>query len=208
MIKGGVQIMKIKSFGLLLCVVFLGLSLAGCGCFMQQVAGEKAPPKGPEQAQLVPPGAKTEMEVPKAEAAAPIPAAALADIYFDFDKADLSPQAQDKLRRAAEWLTTSANRTIVFRIEGNCDPRGTSEYNLGLGERRAQAAREFLVSLGVESSRIMTVSYGIERAQGTYEGNPDSPPSWAHDRRDDFIYISGGESSRNSSEMIFIIGSK
>lgn len=113
-------------------------------------------------------------------------------VYFDLDKSDMLPQSQDKLRRAAGWLTQGPNRSIVFRIEGNCDPRGTEEYNIGLGERRAQAAKEFLASLGVEASRIQTVSYGKERAAGTNEGSPDGSPSWAHDRRDDFIYVSGG----------------
>jgi peptidoglycan-associated lipoprotein len=113
-------------------------------------------------------------------------------IYFDLDKSDLLPQSQDKLRRAASWLTEAPNRSIAFRIEGNCDPRGTEEYNIGLGERRAQAAKEFLASLGVEASRIQTVSYGKERAAGTGEGSSDQGPSWAHDRRDDFIYVSGG----------------
>lgn len=113
-------------------------------------------------------------------------------VYFELDKSDLLPQSKDKLRRAAEWLTQSPNRTIAFRIEGNCDPRGTEEYNIGLGERRAQAAKEFLNSLGVDSSRIQTVSFGEERASGTSEGSPESRPSWAHDRRDDFVYLSGG----------------
>jgi len=113
-------------------------------------------------------------------------------IYFDLDKADILPQSRDRLRRAAEWLTQAPNRSIMFRIEGNCDPRGTEEYNIGLGERRAQAAREFLASLGVDATRIQTVSYGKERAAGTSEGSPESRPSWAHDRRDDFIYVSGG----------------
>jgi peptidoglycan-associated lipoprotein len=113
-------------------------------------------------------------------------------IYFELDRSELSPDSRDALRRAAGWLTQAPNRSIVFRIEGNCDPRGTEEYNIGLGERRAQAAREFLVSAGVEQSRIQTVSYGKERASGTSEGAPGMRPSWAHDRRDDFIYVSGG----------------
>ncbi|HKP84990.1 MAG TPA: OmpA family protein, partial [Blastocatellia bacterium] len=113
-------------------------------------------------------------------------------VYFDYDQAELLAEAKDKLRRAAQWLTEGPNRSIAFRIEGNCDPRGTEEYNIGLGERRAQSAREFLVSLGVEQSRIQTVSYGEERASGTNEGSPESRGSWAHDRRDDFIYVSGG----------------
>jgi peptidoglycan-associated lipoprotein len=113
-------------------------------------------------------------------------------VYFELDKADLTPESRDKLRRGAEWLTQAPNRTIAFRIEGNCDPRGTEEYNIGLGERRAQAAKEFLISLGVEALRIQTVSYGKERAAGTSEGSPGQSPSWAHDRRDDFVYVSGG----------------
>jgi peptidoglycan-associated lipoprotein len=118
-------------------------------------------------------------------------------VYFDYDQAELLPEAKDKLRRAAQWLAQGPNRSIVFRIEGNCDPRGTEEYNIGLGERRAQSAREFLVSLGVEQSRIQTVSYGEERASGTGEGSPQAAGTWAHDRRDDFIYVSGGTPPRN-----------
>ncbi len=113
-------------------------------------------------------------------------------VYFELDKADLTPESRDSLRRGAEWLTQGPNRSIAFRIEGNCDPRGTEEYNIGLGERRAQAAKEFLASLGVDGSRIQTVSYGKERSAGTSEGSPNQAPSWAHDRRDDFIYVSGG----------------
>ncbi|HLF84911.1 MAG TPA: OmpA family protein, partial [Blastocatellia bacterium] len=113
-------------------------------------------------------------------------------VYFELDKADLTPESRDKLRGAAEWLTQGPNRSITFRIEGNCDPRGTEEYNIGLGERRAQSAKELLTSLGVEASRIQTVSYGKERATGSSEGSPSQSPSWAHDRRDDFVYVSGG----------------
>lgn len=113
-------------------------------------------------------------------------------IFFELDKAELRPESKDRLRRAADWLTQAPNRSIIFRIEGNCDPRGTEEYNIGLGERRAQAAKEFLASLGVDSSRMQTVSYGKERASGSSEGSPDIRPSWAFDRRDEFIYVSGG----------------
>lgn len=113
-------------------------------------------------------------------------------IYFELDKSDLTPEARDALRRGAQWLTQAPNRSIVFRVEGNCDPRGTEEYNIGLGERRAQSAKEYLATLGVEASRIQTVSYGKERAAGSSEGAPTQAPSWAHDRRDDFIYVSGG----------------
>jgi peptidoglycan-associated lipoprotein len=125
-------------------------------------------------------------------------------IYFDYDQAELRSEAKERLRKAAEWLTQGPNRSIAFRVEGQCDPRGTEEYNIGLGERRAQAAREFLVSLGVEQSRIQTVSYGEERATGTTEGSPEARPSWAHDRRDDFVYVSGGTPPRNPEPVVLL----
>lgn len=114
-------------------------------------------------------------------------------IYFDFDKSFLNPEMQERLRRAASWLLKPENQAIIFRIEGNCDPRGTEEYNIGLGDRRANAAKEFLVSLGVDASRIQTISYGKSKAEGTSEGTPADLPSWSHDRRDDFVYVSGGQ---------------
>jgi peptidoglycan-associated lipoprotein len=126
-------------------------------------------------------------------------------IFFELDKAELTEDSRNKLRRAAAWLAQGPNRTIAFRIEGNCDPRGTEEYNIGLGERRAQAAKEFLVSLGIEAGRMQTVSYGKERASGTSEGDPSVRPSWAYDRRDDFIYISGGPRTQEPVQMSFDI---
>jgi peptidoglycan-associated lipoprotein len=114
-------------------------------------------------------------------------------IFFDYDKSDLLQPEQDKLRTLAEFLNLERNRSIRFRIEGNCDPRGTAEYNLGLGDRRARSIRDFLVSLGVDPSRMEPMSYGSEKAQGTEEGSSLSQPSWAYDRRGDFAYLSGGD---------------
>jgi peptidoglycan-associated lipoprotein len=114
-------------------------------------------------------------------------------IFFDYDKSELLPAEQDKLRALADFLNLENNRSIFFRVEGNCDPRGTAEYNLGLGDRRARSIRDFLVSLGVGSERIETMSYGSEKAQGTEEGSSSSPPSWAFDRRGDFVYLRGGD---------------
>jgi peptidoglycan-associated lipoprotein len=113
-------------------------------------------------------------------------------IFFDLDKSDLNQPEQDKLRAAADWLNKDRFRTIAFRVEGNCDPRGTAEYNLGLGDRRARAIRDFLVSLGIDVNRIETISYGLEKASGSEEGSSAAPPSWAFDRRGDFVYIRGG----------------
>jgi peptidoglycan-associated lipoprotein len=114
-------------------------------------------------------------------------------IFFDYDKSDLLQPEQDKLRALAEFLNLEPNRSIIFRIEGNCDPRGTSEYNIGLGDRRARSIRDFLASLGVDPSRVETVSYGSEKAQGTQEGSTLVQPSWAYDRRGDFVYLRGGD---------------
>lgn len=117
----------------------------------------------------------------------------LQPIFFDYDKSDIRSSEQDKLRRIADWLNRANNRSIVFRIEGNCDPRGTAEYNLGLGDRRARAVKDFLLSLGIDPSRLENVSYGSEKAQGASEGSPEIAPSWANDRRADFVYVRGGD---------------
>ncbi|MBK7598804.1 MAG: OmpA family protein [Acidobacteria bacterium] len=114
-------------------------------------------------------------------------------VFFDYNKSDIRSTEQEKLRRIADWLNLDRNKSIVFRVEGNCDPRGTSEYNLGLGDRRTRAIKDFLVSLGVDPGRIETASYGSEKSQGSDEGSTNTPPSWAFDRRADFIYLRGGD---------------
>lgn len=85
----------------------------------------------------------------------------LGDVYFDFDQATLRAEARERLAKNAEFLRQRPEFTIT--IEGHCDERGTSEYNLALGERRAQAARAYLASLGISEARLRTASYGEER---------------------------------------------
>jgi peptidoglycan-associated lipoprotein len=82
-------------------------------------------------------------------------------VYFDFDKYQIRDDAQPILSAQSEWLKRYP--AVVVRIEGNCDERGTREYNLALGARRANAVRDFLVSHGVQASRITTISYGKEK---------------------------------------------
>lgn len=82
-------------------------------------------------------------------------------VNFDFDKFELRADAQAILRGQAAWLNQNPSRTVT--VEGHCDERGTREYNLGLGERRANAAKQYLTSLGVAASRVKTISYGKER---------------------------------------------
>jgi len=89
----------------------------------------------------------------------------LADIHFDYDRAVLTDEARAALEKHALWL--QSHREAKIAVEGHCDERGTTEYNLALGEQRARAAQEYLVSLGVAEARLRTVSYGKERLLDT-----------------------------------------
>jgi peptidoglycan-associated lipoprotein len=82
-------------------------------------------------------------------------------VYFEYDKADISPEQVSVLQGNANWLKSNPNAR--FTIEGHCDERGSEEYNLALGDRRANAVKEFLVAQGIPANRMMTVSYGEER---------------------------------------------
>ncbi len=98
-------------------------------------------------------------------------------VHFDFDKYDLKPEARAILDAQAAWLAKYPNTNVI--IEGHCDERGTREYNLALGERRANSVRNYLIALGVSSSRLKVISYGKERpvAMGSNE------EAWAQNRR-------------------------
>ncbi len=101
----------------------------------------------------------------------------LKDVFFDTSKADLSAEARDTLAADAAWL--NAHPSVTISIEGHADERNTEEYNLALGWRRANAAKDYLVSLGVAANRITTISYGEERPFAT--GHNES--AWAQNRR-------------------------
>jgi peptidoglycan-associated lipoprotein len=107
----------------------------------------------------------------------------LEKIYFDFDSANLSDSARKTLSKNAAALMKETSAKIG--IEGNCDERGSAEYNLALGERRAKAAQQYLVALGVKPDRLVTISYGKEKpaVQG------DNEAAWAKNRRDEFVVI-------------------
>ena len=103
------------------------------------------------------------------------------DIYFEFDKSTLLPMAQDTLKKKAEYLYKYPYITAV--IEGHCDERGTNEYNLALGDRRAESAKSFLVDLGILPTRLTTVSYGEERPVDPRHNRE----AWAKNRRAHFV---------------------
>jgi peptidoglycan-associated lipoprotein len=109
-------------------------------------------------------------------------------VFFAYDQSDISSEGQQILQRQAEWLKRYGQVTVT--IEGHCDERGTREYNLALGARRANAVKEFLVSQGVSNGRVETISYGKERPICT-ESNE---ACWAQNRRG-VTTITGGANS-------------
>ena len=173
------------------------LSTGFYGCAKKQVKTEEGKveaqkpaaeaPKGTEEGKPVeeakaegkeaPPGPK-EMPEPVESARAE---KALKDIHFDFDRFDIRPGDAEILRKNAEWL--KGNPKVFVTIEGHCDERGTVEYNLALGEKRAKAAENYLVSLGIKASRIKVISYG--KSKPADPGHNEE--AWAMNRRAHFV---------------------
>ena len=106
------------------------------------------------------------------------------DIYFDFDESSLTNEAREILAKKASWLQGRTN--LKIKIEGHCDERGSNEYNMALGERRADSAMKYLVTAGVEASMISTISYGEEKP--LYPGHNEK--AWAKNRRAHFKIVS------------------
>ena len=110
-------------------------------------------------------------------------------VHFEYDKTEITSEDRDILQRQAAWLQKYAQVRVT--IEGHCDPRGTREYNLALGGRRANAVKEYLVSVGVPASRIDTISYGKERPVCT----ESDESCWGQDRRGVTTITSGAATS-------------
>ena len=113
----------------------------------------------------------------------------LKNVYFDFDRYDLRADTRETLKANADWL--KENPGTQLEIEGHCDERGTTEYNLALGAKRAQVAKDYLVTLGVSGERISTVSYGKELSVCREK----SEGCWQKNRRDRFVVIPAGPTS-------------
>jgi peptidoglycan-associated lipoprotein len=167
--------------GFIIGLVACGLLFAGCGTSKPPIdeTGQTTPGSGAQGTTTTEPGDANRPDRAEVERMAEI-IASLNTIYFDFDKYNLRDDARRILDRNAEILKTNPDVKIV--IEGNCDERGTNEYNLALGDNRAKAARDYLIRLGIDASRITTISYGEERpvAMGHDEG------AWSQNRRGDF----------------------
>ena len=166
--------MKTRSSLLLVMIVFAALfALWGC----PKKAEVTATPE-PQQQEMTEPSdadkaaeaarraaeeaeAKARAEAEERERAAAAAAAGLKPVYFDFDRSVIREDARSIMKENAQWLKDSP--TVKVRIEGNCDERGTIEYNQALGQRRAAAAKKYLTDLGIAGSRISLISYGKEK---------------------------------------------
>ena len=164
-------------------IIALLVLASGCACWKKQPAEElattevAAPAPKPEAAPAQ--AAVTEGSLEKEARQA----GALQTIYFDFDKSNLKPDATAKLDITAKWLKSHPEVTLI--VEGNCDERGTNEYNMALGERRANSAMRYLVSLGIPEGKVSTMSYGEEKPADP--GHDEA--AWAKNRRDEFILL-------------------
>lgn len=189
------MITKQRILSVTMVFVFASLFLI-TSCAKQQITDREVTPAPAPKAQVVPPpprvdteamrraeeerqGRLREMEMAN-KLRDEVRAFEVNKIYFDFDKSELRSDARANLAKKAEWLRR--NPQFSLSIEGHCDERGTIEYNLALGERRANAAWKFLNALGVSGSRMSTISYGEE--------SPSDPAhnqaAWARNRRDEF----------------------
>ena len=170
--------------------VFLLLSLTALwGC--PKKAEVSSAPEEQKQAEPAPEAPKAE-EVKAEEEQKPVEEvkersareeAGLQPIHFDFDRSIIRDDAKPVMKANAEWL--KANPKVKIRIEGNCDERGTIEYNQALGQRRAAAAKKYLTDLGIASKRISLISYGKEKpacSDATEE-------CWQKNRRDDLVAV-------------------
>ena len=119
----------------------------------------------------------------KGESTATPESSPLKDIRFDFDRYDLRADARETLKATADWL--KQNMSMRVEIEGHCDERGTNEYNLALGAKRAQAARDYLVALGIRADRLSMMSYGEEIPVCKEQ----KEACWAKNRRDRFVVV-------------------
>ena len=152
---------------------------------------EAASPAAPAGSAAVAPVASAPVSAPPAPAPEPAvvaeapraPELTVKDIFFDFDQAAIRDESKKTLADNIQWL--KANGAAKVTIEGHCDERGSSEYNLALGERRARVTRDFLVAAGITVSRINTISYGKERP--FVLGHDES--AWQWNRRAHFVVI-------------------
>jgi len=164
----------------LIAVLVIALAVALTGC--KKKMPKEAPPPPPRVEEVAPPPAPdtTGQAAREQQAAMDADRARIVTVYFDYDKSEIRADQRDRITTNAEIFRRWTDWPIS--IEGSCDERGTVEYNLALGERRAMAAKQALVAAGIEAARVSTVSYGEERAADP--GHDET--AWAKNRRAEF----------------------
>jgi peptidoglycan-associated lipoprotein len=162
-------------------VLVIALAVAVTGC-KKKMAKEEPPPPPPKVEEVAPPPAPdtTGQAARERQATMDADRARIVTVYFDYDRSDVRADQRDRIATNAEIFRRWTEWPIS--IEGHCDERGTVEYNLALGERRALAAKQALVAAGIEGARLSTVSYGEERAADS--GHDET--AWAKNRRAEF----------------------
>ncbi len=175
--------MKTRSSLLLVIIVSISmLALWGCPKKAEVTAAPEGQKEAAPAAEEQKPAAATEEAKPEeSKERAAAGAAGLQPIYFDFDRSFIRDDARPVMKANAEWL--KANPKAKIRIEGNCDERGTKEYNQALGQRRASSAKKYLTDLGIAAKRISLISYGKEKPVCTEQ----SEECWQKNRRDDLV---------------------
>jgi peptidoglycan-associated lipoprotein len=168
--------MIVKRVLVLLLVASLAALVVGCG---GKKAVEPEPTTITEPPEVEPPQEVQEPAIKEEPKEEPMPE--LNDVFYAFDKYNLTDESKRTLEQNSAELKRASETTII--IEGHCDERGTKAYNLALGEKRAKAAKDYLVSLGVSGSRITTISYGKERPFDP--GHNEA--AWAKNRRAHFV---------------------
>ncbi|HVP14842.1 MAG TPA: peptidoglycan-associated lipoprotein Pal [Terriglobales bacterium] len=164
-----------------LVLLVAGLALFAAGCAKKATEAPPTPPPAPPVTQQPTTPPPTTPPTPPETVAPRFSQGDLSDAFFDFDSYALREDAKAALDKDAKALRDNKDANIT--IEGHCDERGTVEYNIALGEKRAGAARDYLVNAGVNASHIQTVSYGKERPFA--EGHDES--AWAQNRRAHFV---------------------
>jgi len=169
-------------------LLFFVFGLAACSTSQETKSMEapqsvKAPPAKPNPDVRKTQASTSLDSLKRGEAPVTPPGSPLKEIYFAFDKYDLSTGARATLKANGDWLRK--NPAARIEIEGQSDERGTSEYNLALGAKRAQAAKDYLVTLGIPAGRISTISYGEE----TPVCREHNEACWQKNRRDRFVAL-------------------
>ena len=174
---------NMKFYAVLFMAVLFSYLVTGCGS--KEVAVMEPEPAAPEEVYVPEPEAPMEMveevsnEVLEGRTNAP-----MMPIYFDFDQSSIRDDQVQRLEMNAAYL--KGNYNVSIRIEGNCDERGTNEYNMALGERRALSAKKYLMNLGVSASQLDTISFGEEKPLNFGQNSL----AWSQNRRDDFVIMS------------------